>query len=125
VLLRLSAQLHELSGHAAIDSTFFDRESASRYYYRRTNYRVQTLKTTALVDSASQAVLNVYCTTRRCARHSDRRAGRPCGTRATRVASRPTEATTGCGCASNFATKAFDRRSNADCSGPSIRALCA
>jgi len=29
VLLRLSAQEHEPSGHAAIDSTFFDRETAS------------------------------------------------------------------------------------------------
>lgn len=52
VLLRLSAQLHEPSGHAAIDSTFFDRENASRHYCRRTNYRVQTLKATALVDTA-------------------------------------------------------------------------
>ena len=63
VLLRLSAQLHEPSGHAAIDSTFFDRENASRHYCRRTNYRVQTLKTTVLVDTASQAVLDVHCTT--------------------------------------------------------------
>ena len=63
VLLRLSAQLHEPSGHAAIDSTFFDRENASRHYCRRTNYRVQTLKTTALVDTAPQAVLDVHCTT--------------------------------------------------------------
>ena len=51
VLLRLSAQLHELSGHATIDSTFFDRENASHHYCRRTNYRVQTLKSTALVDT--------------------------------------------------------------------------
>ncbi|WP_284009196.1 MULTISPECIES: IS5 family transposase [Haloarcula] len=29
VLLRLSAQLHEPSGHAAIDATFFDRENAA------------------------------------------------------------------------------------------------
>ena len=63
VLLRLSAQEHEPSGHAAIDSTYFDRENASKHYCRRTNYRVQTLKTTALVDTASQAVLDVHCTT--------------------------------------------------------------
>lgn len=63
VLLRLSAQLHEPSGHAAIDSTFFDRENASTHYCHRTNYRVQTLKTTALVDTASQAILDVHCTT--------------------------------------------------------------
>jgi IS5 family transposase len=29
VLLRLSSQLHDVSGHAAIDATFFDRETAS------------------------------------------------------------------------------------------------
>jgi len=63
VLLRLSAQLHEPSGHAAIDATFFDRENASKHYCRRTNYRVQTLKATALVDTESQAIFDVHCTT--------------------------------------------------------------
>ncbi len=29
----------------------------------RTNYRVQTLKTTALVDTATQTILDVHCTT--------------------------------------------------------------
>ncbi|WP_096391841.1 IS5 family transposase [Halopenitus persicus] len=63
VLLRLSAQLHDTADHAAIDATFFDRETASKHYCRRTNYRVQTLKTTALVDTKTQAVLDVHCTT--------------------------------------------------------------
>ncbi|RKS83220.1 IS5 family transposase [Haloarcula quadrata] len=63
VLLRLSAQEHEPSGHAAIDATFFDRENASKHYCCRTNYRVQTLKATALVDTESQAILDVHCTT--------------------------------------------------------------
>ncbi len=63
MLLRLSAQLHEPSGHAAMDATFFDRKNASKHYCRRTNYRVQTLKTTALVDTEPQAVLDVHCTT--------------------------------------------------------------
>jgi IS5 family transposase len=63
VLLRLSSELHDLSGHAAIDATFFDRENASKHYCRRTNYRVQTLKATALVDTQSQAILDVHCTT--------------------------------------------------------------
>ena len=62
MLLRLSAQLHDPSGHAAIDSTFFDRENASRHYCHRTDYRVQTLKATALVDTETQAVLDVHCT---------------------------------------------------------------
>src|SRR6056297_2405526 len=63
VLLRLSSELHDLSGHAAVDATFFDRENASKHYCRRTNYRVQTLKATALVDTESQAILDVHCTT--------------------------------------------------------------
>jgi IS5 family transposase len=63
VLLRLSAQEHEPSGHAAIDATFFDRENASKHYCRRANYRIQTLKATALVDTESQAILDVHCTT--------------------------------------------------------------
>jgi IS5 family transposase len=57
------AQLHDTSGHAAIDAAFFDRENASKHYCRRTNYRVQTLKATALVDTESQAILDVHCTT--------------------------------------------------------------
>ncbi|MFC7132365.1 MULTISPECIES: IS5 family transposase [Salinibaculum] len=63
VLLRLSSELHDPSGHAAIDATFFDRETASKHYCRRTNYRVQTLKTTALVDTEMQAILDVHCST--------------------------------------------------------------
>jgi IS5 family transposase len=62
VLLGLSAQLHEPSGHAANDATFFDRENASKHYCRRTNYSVQTLKATALVDTESNAILDVHCT---------------------------------------------------------------
>ncbi len=63
VLLRLSAQLHDTADHAAMDATFFERETASKHYCHRTNYRVQTLKTTALVDTKTQAVLDVHCTT--------------------------------------------------------------
>ena len=63
VLLRLSWELHNLSGRAAIDATFFDRENASKHYCRRTNYRVQTLKATALGDTETQAILDVHCTT--------------------------------------------------------------
>jgi IS5 family transposase len=36
VLSRLTSQLHEPSGHAATDSTFFDRANASRHYCRQT-----------------------------------------------------------------------------------------
>ncbi len=50
-----------------MDVTFFDfdRENASKHYCRCTNYRVQTLKTTAFVDTASQAVLDIHCTARK------------------------------------------------------------
>ncbi|ELZ01572.1 putative transposase [Natrialba aegyptia DSM 13077] len=65
VLLRLSVQVHEPSGHTAMDATFFDRENASKHYCRRTNYRIQTLKTTALVDTETQAVLDVHCTSKK------------------------------------------------------------
>ncbi|SFQ10701.1 transposase, IS5 family [Halolamina pelagica] len=37
VLLRLSAQLHDTADHAAMDATFFDRETASKHYCRRAN----------------------------------------------------------------------------------------
>ena len=40
VLLRQSAQLHDLSEHAAIDATFYDRSPASRHYCQRISYRV-------------------------------------------------------------------------------------
>ncbi len=70
VLLRLSAQLHDTADHAAMDATLFDCETASKHYCRRTNYRVQTLKTTALVDTKTQAVLDVHCTTEK--RHDTR-----------------------------------------------------
>ncbi len=40
VLLRLSSELHDPSDHAAIDATVFDHETASKHYYRRSNYRV-------------------------------------------------------------------------------------
>ena len=51
VLLHLLAQLHDTADHAVMDATFFDRKTASKHYCCRTNYRVQTLKTTALVDT--------------------------------------------------------------------------
>ncbi|TKX69198.1 IS5 family transposase [Halorubrum sp. GN11GM_10-3_MGM] len=65
VLLRRSAQLHDLSEHAAIDATFYDRSPASRHYCQRISYRVQKLKVTKLVDTASQVVLDVHCSTNR------------------------------------------------------------
>ena len=65
VLLRQPAQLYDLSKHAAIDATFYERSAASRHYCRRISYRVQKLKVTKLVDTDSQAILNVHCSTTR------------------------------------------------------------
>ncbi|MBP1955937.1 hypothetical protein J2752_002868 [Halarchaeum rubridurum] len=65
VLLRQSAQLHDPSKHGAIDATFYERSAASRHYCQRTSYRVQKLKVTKLVDTDSQAVLDVHCSTTR------------------------------------------------------------
>ncbi len=90
VLLRLSAQLHEPSGHAAMDATFFDRENASKHYCRRTNYRVQTLSSIQrhrLSSTFTARPRNV--TTRRSAGNS------PAATRASCTASAPTKAMTG------------------------------
>ncbi|WP_273838060.1 IS5 family transposase [Halococcus sp. PRR34] len=63
VLLRQSAQLHDPSEHAALDATFYERDRASRHYCHRTNYHVQTLKVTKLVDTESQAILDVHSST--------------------------------------------------------------
>lgn len=65
VLLRYSAQLHDTGDIAAIDATYFDRSRASRHYCQRTNYRVQTLEATKLVDTDTQAILDLHCTTTR------------------------------------------------------------
>ncbi len=65
VLLRQSAQLHDPSEHGAIDATFYERSAASRQYCQQISYRVQKLKVTKLVDTESQAVLDVNCSTTR------------------------------------------------------------
>jgi IS5 family transposase len=65
VLLRHSAQLHDLSPHVAVDATYYERSPASKHYCDRTNYRVQTVEATKLVDTETQAILDVHCTTTR------------------------------------------------------------
>ncbi|MCU4744826.1 IS5 family transposase [Natronoglomus mannanivorans] len=63
-LLRVSAQQHPQSGHAALDSTFFDRRRSSSYFRQRSGNTVQTLKVTTLTDIESLAVLDVHITAR-------------------------------------------------------------
>ncbi len=63
-LLSRSAELLDRSGHAAIDSTFFNRWRASPHYLRRIDRKVDTLKITFLIDTADQAILDVHCSAR-------------------------------------------------------------
>jgi len=65
VLLRHSAQLHDPSPHVAVDATYYERSPASKHYCSRTNYRVQTVEATKLVDTETQAILDVHCSTTR------------------------------------------------------------
>lgn len=60
-LLRLSADLHDTGEVQAIDATGFDRHSASRHYANQTDYTFRSVKTTALVDCETGAVLDVHC----------------------------------------------------------------
>lgn len=59
----LGRSAEKRSGHAAIDSTGFDRDQPSRYYAQRAHYRVRSLKVTALVDVETLYVTDVHCTT--------------------------------------------------------------
>jgi IS5 family transposase len=59
----LGESVEKRTGHAAIDSTGFDRDHPSRYYANRAHYRVRSLKVTALVDVKTLYVFDVHCTT--------------------------------------------------------------
>ena len=65
VLLRQSAQLHDTGNLAALDATYFERSPASRKYCNRTDYEVQKLKATKLVDTDTNIILDLHCTTTR------------------------------------------------------------
>lgn len=70
VLLRFSADLHELGDFQAIDATFFDRIKASQHFAKRTDYTFEEVKTTALVDCSSGAILDIHCSVKQ--RHDTR-----------------------------------------------------
>ena len=59
----LGESAEKRTGHAAIDSTGFDRDQPSRHYATRAHYRVRSLKVTALVDVKTLYVFDVHCTT--------------------------------------------------------------
>jgi len=60
-LLRLSSELLDQSGHAAIDATYFDRREASSHYLKRCDRTVQTVQATFLVATAQGAVVDAHC----------------------------------------------------------------
>jgi len=54
-----------LNGITGIDASGFEQAHASTHYTKRTNLTIQQLKTTLLVDTATNAVLDVHVTTTR------------------------------------------------------------
>jgi IS5 family transposase len=59
--LRLSAELHDTGEIQAIDATGMDRIAASQHYAKRTNYTFKAVKTTALIDCETGAILDIHC----------------------------------------------------------------
>ena len=60
-LLRLSSELHDLGDVQAIDATGVDCHAARQHYTYRTNYTFKAVKTTALVDCDTNAILDIHC----------------------------------------------------------------
>lgn len=60
-LLRQSSELLDQTGHAAIDTTYFNRRQASSHYLKRCDREVWTVQATFLVDTAQDAVIDVHC----------------------------------------------------------------
>lgn len=60
-LFRSTASQCDPGSHGALDATFFDRETASRHYQHCSDRHIRTLKTTALVDTESCAILDLHC----------------------------------------------------------------
>jgi len=64
-LLRASAEQAGWSGEAAIDASGFQCDQTSYHYRDRTNYSLQSLKTTILIDVNSLAIKDVQYTMRK------------------------------------------------------------
>jgi IS5 family transposase len=64
VLLRYSADLHELGEIQAIDATCIDRIEASQHFAKRTDYVFEDVKTTAVIDCSTGAILDIHCSVR-------------------------------------------------------------
>jgi len=65
VLLNVSLTDLPLSGVTGIDASGFERAHASTHYTKRTDLIIQQLKITLLVDTATNAVLDIHVTTTR------------------------------------------------------------
>jgi IS5 family transposase len=65
VLKQVSAALVEGDGVAALDATGWERSYASRHYTQRTHLKIKALKTTLLIDTRTQMVLDLHLTTTR------------------------------------------------------------
>jgi IS5 family transposase len=65
ILLNGSLADVPLNGVIGIDASGFERAHASTHYTNRTNLTIQQLKTTLLVDTATNAILDVHVTTTR------------------------------------------------------------
>ena len=65
LLLYLSVGLLGFSGKASIDSTGFDRHHTSKHYVKRCKMRLQSMKTTFLVDTETLTILDVHATVTR------------------------------------------------------------
>ncbi|MHC3381492.1 IS5 family transposase [Haloarcula sp. H-GB5] len=65
VLLNLSVTLLPTNGIVGIDASGFDRSHASKHYTKRTKLTIQQLKVTLLVDTRSNAIIDVHVTTTR------------------------------------------------------------
>ncbi len=65
VLLNLSVTLVPTSGVVGIDASGFDRSHASKHYTKRTKLTIQQLKVTLLVDTGSNAIIDIHVTTTR------------------------------------------------------------
>jgi len=63
VLLNVSLADLPLNGVTGIDASGFERAHASTHYTKRTNLTIQQLQTTLLVDTATNAVLDIRVTT--------------------------------------------------------------
>ena len=65
VLLNLSVTLLPTNGVVGIDASGFERSHASKHYTKRAKLTIQQLKITLLVDTRSNAILDVHVTTTR------------------------------------------------------------